>query len=200
MVQKLNLNIKKIYMFYKIKNFFWPIRMVIRKTKNVIRWIPVIWRDENWDGAYLYSILEFKIQNMMLLHKSNMTFVGSEFVVRDMNICIKLLKKLEDNFYENEPMDYYEFETKSIPSDKKNLNTLSIEIAKENFIDYENKYPRSIKVAKEKFKKNRKYYVSDLSDKDIRSTICQYAGMERKEKAKKLLFRILNEKIDQWWD
>ena len=41
----------------------------------------------------------------------------------------------------------------------------------------------AIKVAKEKFNKNRKYYVSNLSDKDIRITICQYAGMERQQKA-----------------
>ena len=36
----------------------------IYKIKNVIRWLPVIWNDADFDYAYLIDIIGFKLLNM----------------------------------------------------------------------------------------------------------------------------------------
>lgn len=37
---------------------------IIRFIKRIIRWIPVLWKQEEWDFAYLYDIIEFKIKEL----------------------------------------------------------------------------------------------------------------------------------------
>ena len=36
----------------------------LRKTKAVIAWLPIIWKDEQFDHAYLVDIIEFKLKRM----------------------------------------------------------------------------------------------------------------------------------------
>lgn len=44
-------------MFYKIKRYF-------RKFKNFIKWIPIVWNDEQWEESYLFKIIKFKFELM----------------------------------------------------------------------------------------------------------------------------------------
>jgi hypothetical protein len=32
--------------------------------RNLCRWLPIIWRDRDWDHGYLSRMLEFKLHNM----------------------------------------------------------------------------------------------------------------------------------------
>ena len=34
----------------------------LKKIKNIIRWIPVLWKDRDWDDWYIYKILQKKIE------------------------------------------------------------------------------------------------------------------------------------------
>lgn len=36
----------------------------IRKIKKVIEWLPLIWRDEDWDFCYLLYLMRYKLQRM----------------------------------------------------------------------------------------------------------------------------------------
>lgn len=42
-------------MFYYIKDFF-------RRIKNVLRWLPTIWKDRDWDHSYITEILIRKLE------------------------------------------------------------------------------------------------------------------------------------------
>lgn len=35
-----------------------------RRIHRLIAWIPVLWKDEDWDPAYLFEVLRFKISRM----------------------------------------------------------------------------------------------------------------------------------------
>lgn len=39
---------------YKIKNF-------IRNVKKLIHWIPIIWKDRDWDYYFIYEVLKQKL-------------------------------------------------------------------------------------------------------------------------------------------
>lgn len=40
----------------------------LESVKRVIKWIPVIWKDRDWDEHYLIKIMQFKLQQMAELH------------------------------------------------------------------------------------------------------------------------------------
>lgn len=48
--------------------FFNPVSVVIcrvgRFIKRVFRWIPILWKQEEWDFAYIYDLIEFKIKEL----------------------------------------------------------------------------------------------------------------------------------------
>lgn len=39
-------------------------KTLIRRVKNIIRWLPVLWNDADFDYGYLVEMLEFKLKNM----------------------------------------------------------------------------------------------------------------------------------------
>lgn len=39
--------------------------------RNLIKWWPVIWRDRDWDHAYLSRLIEFKLTSMYMFLNSD---------------------------------------------------------------------------------------------------------------------------------
>ena len=39
----------------------WRIKNKIRQIRKLIRWIPIIWRDRDWDYYFVYEILKQKL-------------------------------------------------------------------------------------------------------------------------------------------
>lgn len=70
---------------------------------NLIKWLPVIWHDRDWDYCYLYNILYFKLKNMEQLHEEySDLFVNSKKKIRQLKIAKNLAKRLfEENYISN---------------------------------------------------------------------------------------------------
>lgn len=71
-------------MFYSLK----------RGIKNCIKWIPVIWNDEDFDWEYLAKIMEFKMSNMSYFMKNYGCAIDSEKAAIELLECTELLKRL----------------------------------------------------------------------------------------------------------
>ncbi len=79
----------------------WRIRNFIQFLKDLIYWVPKIWQDRDWDPTYLYQMMRWKIERMRKHMKWAQRHVGWEKDVRDMGICINLLKRCEqDDIYD----------------------------------------------------------------------------------------------------
>jgi 23S rRNA pseudoU1915 N3-methylase RlmH len=89
-----------------------------------------------------------------------------------------------------EHLDYSETEFDFIPvEDNPNLKEMKKTVLSENYDEFLKKYPSSVrKVLKENGK--------DL-EKD---TLCLFVARHNQEKARKLLFKLLEQKIERWWD
>lgn len=55
----------------EIKSFF---RGITRGTLNIIKWMPVIWRDRDFDQEYLYIIMYEKLSNMEKFFRSEYAY------------------------------------------------------------------------------------------------------------------------------
>ena len=171
------------------KRLHWRIRNFLIGCKNIIKWAPTLFEDRDWDQYHIYTILQKKIefQRKEIVYANRSTKVWMDN--RDMTIILNLLERVKNNFYESEHIDYYESNIEFIPvEDNPNLKEIKFEVISERYDEYLNKYKSSVrKVLKEE---------GEL-DKD---TLCMLVAKHNQEKARKLLFRILTDKIEYWWD
>lgn len=135
-----------------------------------------MWRDRDYDYSFLLEIMQFKLQKMCVKFGSSQTVVDSEDSVRYMRICISLIEKIKDGHYEFEPNDY--------------LSDCGIG-GEKSTLDFFKKYPGSYRKAMSDPRFSN-YIQSDEG-------IAIATGMVRNEKARRILFSILNQKIQHWW-
>ncbi len=84
----------------KLKNFYSFLRYDIpRGMGNIVRWVPIIWNDRDWDWAYLAIVMEYKLRRMSE-NFSQGHHVGSAKDARQCLVAAELLRRLnEDNYY-----------------------------------------------------------------------------------------------------
>jgi len=171
---------------YKIKQFF-------RNIRNVIRWFPIIWKDRDWDDYYIWTILETKLKYQAEYIKKRGHHEDAERDAERMMTCVCLIQKIKEEYYRMEYSDYHkcEFHFDDIPG-KPDYSELRIEELSEHFDDYFKKYPRIHKqvVAMKKAPFLR-------SDK---SGVAMNISHINHRRAKSLLFKMLNQHIETWWD
>lgn len=70
--------------------------------KEFLNIIKVAFKGYPWQDSFLYELERAKIQEMIEYHKKYQRFVGWEYVVRDMEICVKLINIIleETNLYD----------------------------------------------------------------------------------------------------
>jgi hypothetical protein len=172
------------------RRLHWRIRYFITGVKNIFRWTPTLYKDKDWDSWYIYNILQKKIefQRKEIVNANRHSEVHRDN--RDMTIVLNLLERVKDDYYGMEHVDYSKTEFDFIPVEgNSNLKEMKITVLSENYDEFLKKYPSSVrKVLKEKG--------NDL-EKDV---LCVYVGSYNQERARKLLFKILEQKIEKWWD
>ena len=71
-------------------------------VSNLVVYFSIIWRDRDWDQAFLYRLLSFKLDRMhKLLNSERAVAEHKPRHLRDLKICSLLLKRLtRDNYFE----------------------------------------------------------------------------------------------------
>jgi len=165
-----------------MKNFFDGLNDDFRKfligIKNLIFWLPIIWKDRNWDYYYILKMLKHKLKLM-----------DKEQSCRYTKICQTLIDRIQDDYYYNEMNQYIDRVPKFIKiagTDRYGIEFIEIRNNLDVYVDI---YPKEKKRILAKFpdKKDNLFGLSVL------------ISMERHKKAKSLLFSILNNKIETWW-
>ncbi len=87
-------------------------------------------------------------------------------------------------------MDYWDNDIsfEDVP-DKPNLKSIEIETTAERFDEYLNKYPSSVRAI-----------IKEHGEQDDKKRLCLLVSYYNHNKANKLLFRVLEERLSQWWD
>jgi hypothetical protein len=156
-------------------------------------------KDRNWDHAYIYQILEHKLKLQANQLEKIDLYVGCSRDVEIMRTCVKLMERVREGYYDGEPHDYHDTEfwfesIKEIPT----YSTMESRVLSENMEEYFNKYPRIYKkvVAKEigVFDIDQDF---DLMERN--KLIGMNIGHYNQERAKRILFKMLENNIENWW-
>lgn len=171
---------------YKIKQFF-------KRVYNLYRWFPIIWKDQDWDDHFIFEILKFKLKNQAEYIGKKGIHVSAERDAEIMMLCVRLIDKVQSEYYGTEYFNYHETEIKFIDSESHpgSYEMDIIEIS-EHFDDYFKKYPRIYKQIMNAEK--------TIFKKEDKCGIAINIAHINEERAHKLLFKILEQNIRRWWD
>lgn len=94
-----------------MKDFTKRIRRLYMGIKNIIRWIPIIYRDQQFDYGFLLEILHFKLKLMEDFFDSDNTY--TEDAKKTAN-QIKVSREALERLLKGEYVDYGKIEMKAI--------------------------------------------------------------------------------------
>jgi hypothetical protein len=166
------------------KNITYPFRDFYRRVRNVFRWIPIIWKDRDYDDSYITEILIKKLEFTRDFYLSDKAYSAeAEKVAEEIQEAIDRLHMTRDSweFYEQPAHDIIEekwgkttFEF--IPlEDRPGLNEMVSKTEKvvtpEDKEQYSEDFRKAMKTA-------RKEYMKD----------------------KKEAYKFIAKHIDGWWD
>lgn len=162
--------------FEKIKNMPRNIKYGI---ENLVRWFPVIWKDRNWDHAFIYIILKHKLYLTEQLIRNYGIHIKNIEDADKIKTCILLLDRLiKDEYHENVSKKYYK----------------RWGHPKFNWIEKNEKYSEL-----EINHKNVKTEEDQKQEKKDFHRICKLENRLRKQDIR-YLFNMMCKHIEGWWD
>jgi hypothetical protein len=163
---------------------------------NIIYWFPIIWKDRNWDQGYIFDILQHKLKAQSKYIGGEDRHTRAQYDAQRMNLCVNLIQKLHDDFYEMEYMDYAKDRHWFEPcKDNSQYSTWESENIWEKYDDYFKKYPNIYRRVL-----NGEGFAPIKGREDDKHFIAMSIGHINQDRAHKLLFKIMERNIRGWWD
>ena len=167
----------------------------IRGIENLWYWLPVIWKDRNWDHQFIFDILSHKLKAQSEYIGGRGIHVSAERDAEVMMTCVRLIEKVSSEWYSMEYMDYHKTKHWFEPADKEGYSTWESKQLEENFEDYFAKYPLIYK----RVMNGEGIFKLEGTDDDKQRIAMNIAHINH-DRARKLLFKIMEQEIERWWD
>jgi len=173
------------------------LKTIKRGIKNIWYWLPIIWKDRHWDSHYIFDIMIHKI-------KAQSKYIGSRDIhtraKRDAEVmmtCVRLMEKVQDEFYNSEYSDYHKTKHWFEPADKEGFSTWESRILREDFDSYIKKYPL---IEKRVMNGEGVFSLDGEDNLEVKQKLAMNIGHINHERARKLLFKLMEQNIEKWWD
>jgi len=167
-------------------------------VKNLIYWFPVIWKDRNWDTHFIYEVMKHKLKAQAKYIGAKDRHTRAQQDARNMTICAKLIQKLQDDDYTTEHTDYAKDRVWFTDyKDKPGHSLYNSKIVWERYDEFYKKYPL---VYKRVLKGEGPISLDGRDELELKKIIAMNIGYINEDRARKLLFKIMQENISSWWD
>lgn len=166
--------------------------------KNIFYWLPIIWKDRHWDSHYIFEIMMHKLKAQSKYIGSRDIHIGAKRDAEIMMTCVRLMKLIQDEFYSSEYSDYHKTKHwfEDVPG-KEGLSSWESRILEENFNDFFKKYPL---IYKRVLRGKGVFHLDGKNRADINQKIAMNICHINHDRARKLLFKIMEQNIEKWWD
>ena len=171
-------------------------KMFGRSVRNLIYWFPIIWKDRNWDSHFIFEIMKHKLSAQADYIGGRDLHTRAQLDAKRMRLCVKLMKLVQDEFYSSEYFDYHKTKHwfEDVPN-KPGYSSWESRRLEENFDDYFKKYPLIYKRVM-----NGEGIFNRDGREDDKQIIAMNIGYINHDRARKLLFKIMESEIEKWWD
>lgn len=187
---KLQKAIEYIRLLWKFEIRFY-LKDFISGIKNLIRWFPIIWKDRDWDDHYIWQIMIQKIKFQAQYIRERDRYTRAKRDAEIMMTCVRLMERVKEEYYLMEYMDYCKDNYKFLEIEGSTSYSLEIEPVWEKFEDY--------------FQKRKTVYrrilkAGGVFGNDTPKHIAMSMSHHNHERARKILFALLERNIEGWWD
>jgi hypothetical protein len=167
-----------------ITNITYPFKDFYRRVRNILRWLPTIWKDRDWDHSYINEILIRKLEFTRDFYLSDKPYSSEASRTADeIQEAISRLHQTKDSweFYENPALEHLEqkwgkSKFNFIPTnDGTGSSYLEIEHENVKTSEDQEQYSKEFRAAMEQ---------------------CRKDYMKDKIKA----YKFIAKNIDKWWD
>lgn len=101
------------YHWYNDQDWLHPARCW-RRFLHVVKWIPFLWRDQDWDYCFLYEMMEIKLRHMKEHHLQEQLTGDWKEIAAQLEAAEQCVRRLRnENYCEEE----YEKHRKKYPKD-----------------------------------------------------------------------------------
>jgi len=171
-------------------------KMFITSVQNLWYWLPIIWKDRNWDSNFIFEIMIHKFKAQSKYIGSRGFHMRAERDAEIMMTCVRLMKLVQEETYSSEYSNYHRtkhwFED---IEDKPGISSWESRLLEENFEDYFKKYPLIYKRVL-----NGEGVFGGKDRKEDKQVIAMNISHINHDRARKLLFKLMEENIERWWD
>ena len=184
--------------------------------KNLMKWFEVVLDDRDWDYRYITEVLRFKIENTCKYIEETQRHLNWQKDVKYMKLALSLINKIwgdefcTETLYESEYSDYHVSQYNWIPCDKEEIEEMEKEeididlkgSTRMEVIEISNTFDEFFAKNKLSHKKAIEYLktATGWSDPESKMVQAMVISKFKHKKAIKLLFKILSEHIESWWD
>jgi hypothetical protein len=167
-----------------MREFFLKLKLGLA---NLLKWFPTIYNDRDYNHYFIYEILKNKLILTAYNIEKRDNHTSVRYDVGNMRLCVKLIEKLQNDYYINEILEYHIPTFLKIDSNVKAMYSHNYGITYNDFDNYFSKYSRIHKSISNKENKNNYQIAKEISEINH-------------NRAKKLLFKVLENHIEDWWD
>jgi hypothetical protein len=193
---KLNI-FDKIRLWWKFEGRYYH-RDFVQGIKKLWYWFPIIWKDRDWDQHYIYEVIKHKLKAQAKYIANNDRHTRAQQDARNMRICVNLIKICQKETYKMEYMGYVKDRSWTEPHENNpEYSTWESEIISENFDDFFKKYPL---IYKRVVNGEGPFKLKNKNRKQEKQRIAMNISHINQQRAHKLLFKILEQNIEQWWE
>jgi hypothetical protein len=178
-------------------NIGWRIRYFKLSIKNIIRWFPIIWEDRDWDSDFIFIILKTKLKHQSDYIREHDRHTSAKIDSEKMNLCIRLIDKIRSSYYDFEYHDYQEIDYTFIDSDRPGFKEMIFTDISDNLDDYFKLYPL---IYKKVLNGEGKLSIYEEDGSLNRKRVAMNMASINHNRAKRLLFKIMERDIEKWWD
>lgn len=168
-----------------------------RGIKNLIYWLPVIWKDKNWDGHYIFEVLKHKLKAQAKHISDKNSHTRAQLDARKMRLCVSLIQKLQDSVYSLEYTNYEEERHWFEPCEDSESYSWESENIWEDYDTLIKKYPL---IYKKVLNGEGPYSLDGKDGIEIKKLVVMSICSINEKRANRLLFKIMEENIQKWWD
>ncbi len=167
----------------------WRILNIIDGVSNIIRWMPTLYKDRDWDDSYILQLLQKKIeyQREYLVKANRHTRLDEDNYW--MTVTLNLIERELKEYYNTEYNDYIK-EDLVFNDDR----TIDFKLVEDNSEAYLYKYRTALRrMIKENY--------MDVKDKMKNGkSLAFILALYNQERCHRLLYKILERHLRRWWD
>jgi hypothetical protein len=188
---------ERIYLWWDMDGRYYH-KYFKQGVKNLWYWFPIIWKDRNWDSHYIFDMLRHKLTAQANYIGRRDFHTRAQLDAKRMRLCVKLIKKVQEEDYTMEYMDYHKDRVWFTDcEDRPGSSLYNSEEVWEKYDEYFAKYPL---VYKRVLKGEGVFTLNGRDESDMKRVIAMNIAHLNHDRARKLLFKIMEENIESWWD